>query len=872
MAVDGTPAFVPSGHRWERLRAVFHAAVEQPASSRSAFLARACDGDPSLQADVATLLRAHDEAGAFLESPVVRTAFTLPDGPALDPLGDPGQPRPEPRVISHYRLEDRLGAGGMGVVYRATDTALGREAALKILPDVFTPALRERLRHEADACARLQHPAIATYFESGEDGGVAFIAMELVRGHTLRARLLEGPLPVDDAVAITQCLLEALSHAHALGILHRDIKPENIIVTNHHAAKLVDFGIAKHLLVSEPDRLTAALTHGASGFVGTIGYMSPEQVRHETLDVRSDVFQVGAVFYEMLSGRPAFTGRTTAERLAAVLSKDPAPFDRPGVGPELTAVLERACSRALDRRYPSAPAFLSDLLKITAGEWSADLPAALAVLDFQNEMDAPADDWIGSGMAESLELDLARSSSLTVVARDKVLRASHTLRSTDPTSRAAELGLALGCRWVLTGTCRRLGPALRVTFHLVEAATGHSIAVETVDGTLDRIFEIQDQIAVTTRARLTVETSAGQSVQRRTTLSAYECYARGQRLATRLEKGSFDQARERFEQAVQQDPLHAKALAGLANIFALRHTYTTESGDLERAMSFARRATEADPTLAEPHVWLGYALMRSGRLTEAETSLRRARELNGSSFYACYFGSGTAIQLGRLDEGLRLGRRAVELEPNAGITWWALGCAHLLLGHFEDALSCFARTAQRNAGPDALQPVPGIGAYTGECLRRLGRFDEARARCVAALEEVERTDYMYRDTHRVLSLVTLGRITTAQGDVEAARAAFQQALAHIKGRPRMTAGGALSVQALAGLAHVDSDVRAYGDACRLHHLRNELNFSWVPLCDDTMTCLDLARAARALGKAEDARTFLDRAQAAGWVHTQETNW
>ena len=627
MAVDGIPAFVQGSHHWERLRALFHAALEQPSSSRSAFLANACHGDPSLQADVATLLRAHDEAGAFLESPVVRTAFTLSDAPVLDPSCDAGPPSFEQRMISHYRLEDRLGAGGMGVVYRAIDTALGREAALKILPDAFTPALRERLRHEADACARLQHPAIATYFESGEDGGVAFIAMELVRGHTLRARLREGPLPVDDAVAIAQCLLEALSHAHALGILHRDIKPENIIVTKHHAAKLVDFGIAKHLLISESDRLTRTVTGVASSLVGTIGYMSPEQVRNETLDVRSDVFQVGAVLYRCCPEDRQSLDGTTAERLAAVLSVDPAPFDRPGVGSELKAVLQRALSREPDRRYPSAAAFLSDLLKITAGEWSADLPAALAVLDLQNMMDAPADDWIGSGMAQSLEIDLARTSALTVVARDKTLRASHTLRATDPTSRAAELGLALGCRWVLTGTYRRLGPALRVTFQLVEAATGHSMAAETVDGTLDRIFDIQDQIAVTTRAWLTVETSSGQSVQRRTTLSAYECYARGQRLATRLEKGSFDQARDRFEQAVQQDPRHAEALAGLANIYALRHTYTTESGDLETAMSFARRAAEADPALAEPHVWLGYSLMRSGRLTEAEASLRRAREL-----------------------------------------------------------------------------------------------------------------------------------------------------------------------------------------------------------------------------------------------------
>ncbi|HMF59134.1 MAG TPA: serine/threonine-protein kinase, partial [Vicinamibacterales bacterium] len=165
-----------------------------------------------------------------MESPIVQSAFTIADPLTREQL-EPSQAAFEKRVISHYRLEERLGVGGMGVVYRALDTALGRESALKILPDAFTPALRDRLLHEADACARLQHPAIATYYESGEADGVAFIAMEFVRGQTLRERLRHGRLPVDEAVAITQCLLEALSHAHALGILHRDIKPENIIVT-----------------------------------------------------------------------------------------------------------------------------------------------------------------------------------------------------------------------------------------------------------------------------------------------------------------------------------------------------------------------------------------------------------------------------------------------------------------------------------------------------------------------------------------------------------------------------------------------------------------------------------------------------------------
>ena len=561
MPADANGSSGSSSQRWERIRTVFHAALEQPASLRDGFLSRACHGDPSLRAEVATLLRAHVETGAFIDSPIVQTLFTIADPRTPGEPHKPSPPALDKRVISHYELKERLGAGGMGEVYRAVDTALGREAALKVLPDGFTPALRDRLLHEGDACARLQHPAIATSYESGEADGVAFIAMEFVRGQTLRERVREGPLGVDEAITVTQCLLEALSHAHALGILHRDIKPENIIVARGGAAKLVDFGIAKHLVVAEPDVITAVLTHGGSSFLGTIGYMSPEQVRNELLDVRSDLFQVGAVLYEMLSGRPAFTGTTMVERLAAILSRDPAPLSDSIAGRELDMVIHRALARERERRYPSAAVFLSDLLKVTAGEWSPHVPAALAVLDFQNLMDVVADEWIGSGIAENLGLDLGRTATVTVVAREKVLKARQSLIATGITSRAAELGLALGCRWVVAGAYRRFGSALRVTAHVVEAATGRSLVTETVDGTLEQIFDIQDRIAEITRAALAMETAADH-VRQRTTLSAYECYAHGQRLVTKLEKGSFDQALQFFEEAVQQDPKYAKALTG----------------------------------------------------------------------------------------------------------------------------------------------------------------------------------------------------------------------------------------------------------------------------------------------------------------------
>jgi tetratricopeptide (TPR) repeat protein len=850
---------------------MLRSAVDQPPSARTTWLAAVCAGDDALLTEIETLLKAEDTAASFIESPVVRTALGRTGGSGTAAQDTPIEPpQLDGRTISHYRLESRIGAGGMGVVYRARDLALGREAALKILPDSFAPALRDRLRQEADACARLQHPAIATYYESGDTEGVTFIAMELVHGPTLRQRLRSGPLSADEAIAMVACLLEGLSHAHAVGILHRDIKPENIILTKERAAKLLDFGLAKSLLAAGPDAETMAGLTGGGAIAGTIGYMSPEQIRNDPLDVRSDLFQVGAVLYEALSGRPAFGGLTATERLAAVLSKDIAPLTTPPVPAELNAVLARALARDPSRRYPSAPAFLSDLIKVSAGEWTADLPQTIAVLDFQNLTGAAADDWIGSGMAESLGVDLGRAGGLTVVPRAKVLKARASLRSTDQDSAAVELGLALACRWVLAGEYRRLGPALRVTTKLVAVSTTRVIATERLDGTVEQIFDMEDRLVAATRASLAVEASADATTPPRTISSAYECYARGQRLFSRLEKGSFDQARELFEQAAQLDPGYAKALSGLAGISALRFTYATDADVLEEAISYGRRAIEADPLLAEAHLWLGYALWRSGHLAEADAEWQRTRELEPSWFYGFYFGAVAAYAGGKPDEALRLARRAVELEPTVGVNWWCLGAVHLKTGHYVEAASCFERNVRVNALHQQL--VPGISGYWGECLRLMGHLDEARARCFAGLEEVERTDFMYRDSLRVFCLVTLGRVAMEQGDLDATRAAFDQAIAHVKGRPRTLAGGTLVVQALAGLARAGKDAAAYEAARTLDSRRHEFDFSWLWLCEEDVTCLDLARAAHVLGRSEDVRAFLERARQAGSVGALQENW
>ncbi len=761
------------------------------------------------------------------------------------------------QTLSHYRVEKRLGAGGMGEVFLARDLALGRTAAVKVLVQSLTEEARARLFREARASARLQHPAIATFFEAGEADGVIFLAMEFVAGETLRDRLRRGPLPLPQALSVTASLLEALVHAHAAGVLHRDIKPENIMVTADHLGKLLDFGIARmqESEAGSEDRTEVALTE-AGAIIGTLGYMSPEQLRGLPLDERSDLFSLGAVLYEMIAGHPAFPGETAAERIAATLLSEIEPLPAPAVPPETGVVLARAMARDRERRYPSAAAFLSDLRALGSGELETSLPDTVAIVPFRNLSQNKDDDWIGSGFAESLSVDLGRLPGLTLVPREKVAAALTHVSGSMP-----ELGRALGCRWVLSGAYQRAGQRLRVTSELADGVTGEVVASEKVDGDVDGMFAMQDRLSASAGERLRpggVE-PAPRSAPR---IDVYERFERGRRFFHRLEKGTLDQAQALFEEAVAGDPAYAPALAGLAAVHSMRYPYQTDPAELETAESYARRAIAADSCLAEPRIWLGYALARLGRTNEALEQERTAIELDPTSVYAHYFGGICLAQESRAAESLPLFQSAVRLDSLHGFAWLALGWTHLELGHGAEARWCLEKAVALEGGAGK-GPTAGVAGYLGECLRRLGELEEARVRCLEGLASVEKSDSMYRDTFRAVGLCALGRTAVGQEDLPAARTAFAQAVLHLRGRPRSLGGGHLLVQALAGLSRAGEGAGPFEEALALWRARTGHDFSFMWVCTGDVTLLELARSAAALGRAADAEEFLGKARAAG---------
>ena len=742
--------------------------------------------------------------------------------------------------IGHYVLESRIGAGGMGEVYRARDAALGRPAAVKLMLPGGDDALRARLLREAENTARLQHPFIATFFDGGIEGDRAWLALEFVPGETLRARLRGGPLPLAATLGLGQALLEALGHAHAAGVLHRDIKPENIMLKPDGQVKLLDFGLARTVATPAGETMAQLTTVGM--VLGTLGYMAPEQLRGDELDERADLFAAGAVLYECLTGRPAFPGANAVERIAAALA-DARPALPDTVPPGLAALIGRALAKEPGLRPASAAAFLRELREVSEHGDTAIVaagPATLAIADFDNLSGDAADNWIGSGIAESLGADLSRVGSLLVVPRERWLQRARPAGEPPLDPLAAAQGL--GTRWLLAGGFQRLGPMLRLTARLIDVAGDQTAWTDKLDGAVEQIFSMQDRLAASVASVLDVDRPTPQAVRPR--LTAYECYARGRRMFDRLDKSSLEQAEDLYQQAIAADPACAPAYAGLSGMYAMRYTFTTDQSVLHAAIDYATRALAVDPNLGEPYTWRGYAYWRLGRHEEGLEDQKRCITLDPSVHKGPYFASAILMDLRRPLEALPLAQAAVEVDPTVPYSWLLLGLTHLRLDRLDEACHCFERAGQLEG--TAGRPVVGADAAVAEALRRRGDVPIARARALLALDRIESADHMYRDTHRGAALLVLGRCALDGGDSEAASAAFGQAAAHLRGRPRALGGGHLLVQTLAGLAVATRSREPLEAAIHLARARTTHDFGWAFLASDVETDVQLAIAAAGL--------------------------
>ena len=570
----------------------------------------------------------------------------------------PGRASSERTFPDKYEIIGRLGHGGMGEVYEARDRRLGRIVALKFLSPRLSsdPESRRQFIREARTASALDHPNICGIYEIEETpGGDLYISMPHYSGSTLRDRLERGKLPVEEAISIAADVARGLGKAHARGIVHRDIKPGNIFITEDGQVKILDFGLA------------VLARSSAAGVGGTILYMSPEQIRGEGVDTRTDIWSLGTVIYEMITGVPPFSGKTVAEVAESVQSQVPQAikyFD-PDAPAELERIVAKAMSKSLDSRYAAAGDLLDDLTKfrkdLESGRPTA--PSSIAVLPFVDMSPQKDQAHLCEGIAEELINGFVRIRDLQVAARTSAFKYKSS------TLDIREIGRQLGVDTVLEGSVRKSGDQLRVTAQLIDVENGYHLWSDRYDRQAKDIFAIEDEISgrivEALRVTLTPEEQQSFRASPTTDLQAYDYYLRGRKFYYEFRKRLMELALEMFTLAIRHDPAFALAYTGIADCCTFLFLYTERSKEsLERADEASRRALELRPDLAEPHVSRGQFLSISQRHAEAEAEFEAALKLGPRLFDTYYQYARDSFAQGKSVKAITLYEKAAAVAPD----------------------------------------------------------------------------------------------------------------------------------------------------------------------------------------------------------------
>ena len=574
------------------------------------------------------------------------------------------------QTISHYTILELLGGGGMGVVYRAQDTKLDRAVALKFLPPDLTrdPEAKQRFMHEARAASALDHPNICNIHDIGEtDDGRIFIVMGYYEGETLKKKIDHGPLTIDEAVDIAIQVGRGLAWAHKHGIVHRDIKPANVILTTDGLAKIVDFGLAK---LSGQTMLTRT-----GSMLGTVAYMSPEQARGEQVDQRTDIWSLGVVMYEMITGRVPFRSEYDQALVYSILNEAPEPLEslRPGVPVELMQVVEKTLKKSVEERFGDIGELLAQLnslkKKREAGALEAHPEAArvlpsIAVLPFDNMSPDPDNEYFSDGLAEELINALSQLEGLHVTAR------TSAFRFRGKAADIREIGRQLNVSTVLEGSVRRSETRLRITAQLIDVADGFHLWSAKYDRKLEDVFTIQDEISAAIvdklKVRLLGEDRARLAKHTTDDFEAYDLYLKGRYSLNTLTAEGIEKSTGYFQQAIHQDPRCALAYTGMAAVHSVRAVLALVPSReaMPKAQSLLLKALELDDSLAEAYAWLGsIELTYNWDWSAAESNFKRAIELKPNSPEAHQFYADYLISMGRMDESLTEVERARELDP-----------------------------------------------------------------------------------------------------------------------------------------------------------------------------------------------------------------
>jgi TolB-like protein len=677
----------------------------------------------------------------------------------------------------------------MGDVYRAHDPALGRDVALKVVSesDAADGTTLRRFTREAQAASALNHPNIVTVFDVGHTADGPFIVMELIEGETLRTKIRAG-VDLDALVRVGQQVARALAVAHAAGIVHRDVKPENVMVRSDGYVKVLDFGLARVQPVIAPDAPTWSAADHAEGVVGTLHYMSPEQCLGRSLDARTDVYSLGVVLYELLAGRRPFEGDNLLQVADAILNREPPPLSAHVSDPRFPE-MERLVLRMMAKRPEDRPGSLDEvaalLNRMRSGAVDAPIEGTprLAIVGFANLTPHGEDEWLGTGLDETVTAALQEIEGIDVWGREQLrenLRRLGVESGELATEDAVKVGRMAGARWILAGAFQRIGEQVRVTARVLDVTNARVLRAIKADGRLDRIFELQDQIVSELASALRLSVTEALEGAETQVLAAYEALSKGLLNMRADSYESLERAILFFERALVLDPHYVRAQVELGAAYEQKGEYLNSPELLERSRQVLRRLVDARPRFARAWRELGMTTLALGRPEEGIDCLHRALALDPED-PRVLGGIARGHFLGRADfpQAASLYRRAVERNPQAGWYWLQLSHCLALLRDLDNAGAAAKRAIELQEGFfSGQQGVHMVGAYMrlGHVLFLKRKFREAADAFSSELAFIERLDHALRSRIRVELFMRLGAALQAMGARERADAAFTAGL------------------------------------------------------------------------------------------------
>jgi eukaryotic-like serine/threonine-protein kinase len=704
--------------RWQTVKELFEAALERSAEERTTFINEACAGDESLRVEVEGLVVSYEQDKSFMERPAVAAAahsFLEDQTPSL--IG---------KSVGSYKIVSEIGRGGMGEVYRALDTRLDREVAIKILPARLAdaPEAMRRFEREAKVVAALSHPNILSIHDFGTEQGVYYAVTELLKGETLRSRLSRGALPWGKAVGIGIEIAEGLSAAHAKGITHRDLKPENIFLTSDGRTKILDFGLARVKAAVSDENITSTPTvpfvTEPGVVMGTPGYMSPEQVRGAEVEAPGDIFSFGSVLYEMVTGHRPFVGRTVADTMAAILRDDPP--DLAGSGKNIPPDLEQVIIHCLEKnpaeRFQSAQdlafalktisggsrrsrAFhkpsllrLRAAVSITAGLLllllglmvyliiGSKKSVSIVVLPFADGTDT---EYISDGITESITNSLSLLPQLRVIARTTAF--SYKGRAVNP----QQIGKDLRVQAVLTGKAVIHKDILMVQAELMDVESGSQIWGKNFELKFSEIFTVQEEIAraICERLRLRLTGEQQQRLAKRYTQNtdAHDLYLKGLYYWNKRTEEDVTKGIAHFTQAIAKDSNYSLAYIGLANSYIWTANALPPKDAMLTAKAMATKALQLNDTLAEAHTSLAaVSLLYDWNWSEAEREFKRALSLNHNYPTAHQWYAEYLTAMGRRREAIAEIKQSLDLDPLSPIINRDVGFHYYCARQYDQAI------------------------------------------------------------------------------------------------------------------------------------------------------------------------------------------